>query len=79
MVGVGVSPSEVHLMWLHCSATLQVLTRTLASTNSTSYQRLMAELFHQSVPIAKSFAYFYDLQEVSSAARYPHLLIFLGW
>ena len=68
-VGMGMGLLEVHLMWLACSLpSLQVLTRTLSSTNSTSYQRLMAELFCQSVPIAKGFAYFYDLQEVSGAA-----------
>ena len=51
---------------------LQVLTRTLSSTNSTSYQRLMAELFRQSVPVAQGFAYFYDLQTVSRSASCTH-------
>ena len=73
-LGMGMGLSKVHLMWLGWSPLLQVLTRTLSSTNSTSYQRLMAELFRQSVPIAKGFAYFYDLQEVSGATNYPSLL-----
>jgi translation initiation factor 2-alpha kinase 4 len=43
---------------------LDVLKRTLSSTNSTSYQRLMHELFEQPVSKANEFAYFYDLQTV---------------